>query len=203
VNRRLARWVSIVACALPGLLTGCRGEPLARPAPPAQPADDAPSARRADDAPSARPADVAPVEFAEPPTRSHPVAAVATLEPARVVMGAETTFTLHVRTAVTWHIYPRGGGGGANAPADLSLALPDGVELAGDWEDPKSERDPVTHASVLAGDFSFRVRLKVAAAAAPGKHALICKLAHQACDPMMCRPPESIQAGATLEIVAH
>jgi hypothetical protein len=43
---------------------------------------------------------------------------------------------------------------------------------------------------VLEGSFAFQRKLRARPAAELGSHELVCEIAYQACDPLMCRPPK-------------
>jgi len=58
------------------------------------------------------------------PTRDHPVACAAALEPARVRRGDQLTLVVAVKTAPGWHIYSTGNTGGSGIATTLSLKRP-------------------------------------------------------------------------------
>jgi len=146
-------------------------------------------------------ADPAPA-FPRAPSPAAPVVAAGTLEPA----GEEAdtvTLAIHVRTAPTWHIYAHDAGGTANTPTALTLELPPGIEAVEGWRHPPAHPDRESGAPVLAGSFAFRRTLRARPGAVPGAQELVCEMTYQACDPMMCRPPERLTVRVPVVVVAR
>ena len=191
IARRPAAWLS---AALLGLLACRAHEGSAAPASPASPAS--PAAAKSPQ-PPAEPQPVFPE-----PSNASPVVVAASLAPARIAAGGTSVLTIRVKVAPTWHIYPLGDSGGANAPTELGLDLPDGIEWSGKWIEPPTARDPMTHAQIHSGEFEFQRTLKAGAAAAGSSHALEGWMSYQVCDPMMCRPPARLDWKATLIVLA-
>jgi hypothetical protein len=197
IARRPAAWL---AAGLLGLFA-CRShdahEGSATPAPPAAPAAAKPPA-----APAA-PADAGEAQSDLPePSNARPVVVAASLAPARIAAGATSVLTIRVKVAPTWHIYPLGDSGGANAPTELGLDLPAGIAWSGEWSEPPLSRDPMTHAAIHSGEFEFRRTLKADPSAAGSTHELEGWMSFQVCDPMMCRPPARLDWKATLIVLA-
>jgi len=137
------------------------------------------------------------------PSAAKPVVATASVEPAKLAPGATAKLVVHVRTAPTWHIYPREATGTPNAKAELTPTLPAGLATAGDWIDPESHPDAISRIAILEGAFDFALPIRVADDAVSGRRKLRCKLAYQCCDPFMCRPPESLEVECEVVIAVQ
>jgi hypothetical protein len=136
------------------------------------------------------------------PTAKDPVAAAAELSPSKVRPGDTLEFVVRVQTAPTWHIYAAVGSSGPGAPTRLNLRLPEGIQAEGQWSFPNSIRG-FDGQLIYEGTLEFRHKLRVAAAAAPGRKAVACEFGYQACDPRSCRPPQTAELVATAEVVAR
>ena len=138
----------------------------------------------------------------EEPNAEKPVVVTASVEPATLAPGSAAQLVIRVRTAPTWHLYPRDATGTPNTKVTLTPTLPAGITAAGDWVDPESRADPRAGTTVLEGSFEFVLPIRVADDAAPGPRKLQCKLAYQCCDPFRCRPPESVELECEVVIAA-
>jgi len=136
------------------------------------------------------------------PSAARPVVATASVDPANLAPGATARLVVHVRTAPSWHIYPRDATGTPNAKVELTPTLPVGLAAAGDWVDPESHADPGSHVAILEGTFDFALPIRVADDAASGRRKLCCKLAYQCCDPFHCRPPAELEVECEVLIAA-
>ena len=148
----------------------------------------------------------APVQeelFPHEPSNSNPVVAAASIEPVAVEPGGEFTYTVHVRTAPTWHIYPADAGPSPNSPTVLQLILPEGIETVGDWEQPEVRRDPLSGSAVLEGEFEFRQKLRMDSAADGEARKIRCVISYQCCDPFRCLPPAALEVAAELAAAAQ
>jgi hypothetical protein len=141
--------------------------------------------------------------FPHAPSPADPVVAVAAVEPARARLGDEFTLVVFVRTAPTWHIYAHEATGSSSLPTELALELPPGIEAIEPWLHPPSHPEHSSHVAVLEGSFEFRRKLRAQPGAAPGPREIACELTYQACDPLMCRPPERLSVRATLVVIAR
>jgi hypothetical protein len=140
------------------------------------------------------------VDVSEPPV-SNPVAAAAAILPATLTAPAMATLVIRVRTAPAWHIYSADGPTGIGQPTRLELKLPEGIEPEGDWVNPEASPGPGAGQLVYEGDFTFRRRLKITEQAPLGRVEISCQIDYQACDPFLCRPPESLTLQAGAEVV--
>jgi hypothetical protein len=185
MTHRDRRWLLVVSAGLAVALAGCRH------------ASETGGASTA--APVREPATPAP-SFPREPSVEEPVVAVGTLDPARVEPGGTATLVIHVRTAATWHIYAHDATGTPNTPTELTLALPPGVEAVEEWQHPPAHSEPGTGGRVLEGSFVFQRKLRVQPAAARGSREIVCEMSYQACDPLMCRPPERLTVRIPMEV---
>ena len=124
------------------------------------------------------------------PTSARPVTVGAVIYPSHVSRGTEFTLLVEVRTAPSWHVYPTAGVEGY-APTRLGLELPEGVEAAEEWRVPSPTEGHDGVRSIYEGAIQFQRPLRVRPDATIGEHILECRLSYQACDPMLCRPPET------------
>jgi hypothetical protein len=115
--------------------------------------------------------------------------------------GEIVTITIHVRTAPTWHIYAHEAVGTSNTPTELTLELPPGIEAVGEWQHPQSHPDRESGVPVLEGSFTFHHKLRARPAAELGSRELVCEIAYQACDPLMCRPPKRLTVRVPMAVV--
>jgi DsbC/DsbD-like thiol-disulfide interchange protein len=142
------------------------------------------------------------VEVSEP-APSNPVAAAAAILPATFKAPVTATLVIRVRTAPGWHIYAVDHPTGTAQPTRLELKLPDGVEPEGEWLNPEASLSAGAGKGqfIYEGDFTFRRRLKISEQVEPGRVEIGCQINYQACDPFLCRPPESLTVRAAAEVV--
>jgi len=184
----------LVGCIKPAVGPQTAAPPTVQQQPAQQP--EVPAETEAAQAPAEQ------VDVSEP-APSNPVAAAAVLVPATLEAPATATLVIRVRTAPTWHIYPVDRPVGTAQPTRLELKLPDGVEPAGDWLHPEAAISPGAAEGQLVyeGDFTFRRRLQFTEQTPSGRVEISCQIDYQACDPFLCRPPESLTVQAAAEVV--
>jgi DsbC/DsbD-like thiol-disulfide interchange protein len=139
----------------------------------------------------------------EEPTPTKPVVAQAALRPAATRNGSKLELAIEVHIAPGWHIYAAEGPTGNAIPTSLKWKLPDGVEAAGEWQYPKTDRGAEEQAEIYEGKVTFRRPLWITERAQPGPLELCGELTYQACNAFRCRPPESLALSAKGEVVAE
>lgn len=134
------------------------------------------------------------------PTGSNPLTVAAAISPAVVRPGQRATLSVRAKTADSWHIYAFDHDG-VGVPMQLSLELPSGLELEGEWEAPAATVYPsVPPGLVLEGDLTFRHHLKVASDAPTGRSEIKCTVQYQACNASLCNPPQTTELTAVLNV---
>ena len=133
------------------------------------------------------------------------MSAHATLDPARVPSGGNTTLIIRVRINPPWYIYAADCPTSIAIPTSLTVGFPTGVEPAAEWEYPAARRIQKERGEcdVYEGAVVFRRPIRITSEAPSGSVDVPCELEFQACDNLRCSPPVCVPLTAALEIVAR
>jgi DsbC/DsbD-like thiol-disulfide interchange protein len=123
-------------------------------------------------------------------TSDEPVQATMRLSNSGSLSGDSFQLFIDVRIAPGWHIYAADGESGPFAPTRLTLQIPSGVEMAGDWTYPEMQRrmESGTLADVYEGNVSFRADLKLSQSFPQESQTIRCSFEYQACNQFRCLP---------------
>lgn len=137
----------------------------------------------------------------EEPTPEKPVVAAALLHPVKGSAGDTLDLVVEIRIAAGWHIYAVDAPAGSALPTSIVEKLPQGIEVAGDWQYPKAARSPEAPGGIYEGRLTFRRLLQISERAQAGRFEVSCQLTYQACDPFRCLPPQTLSLSAKGEVV--
>jgi hypothetical protein len=143
---------------------------------------------------------IAQSEFEVPePSRTEPV--TARMDASRQTLSAGDAFELVVRARIIGgsHIYPLNQAEKPFVPTTLQLTLPNGVEVAGDWQASEPSRAKGGE-KVYTGSVVFRRQLKIGSAAAMGRLSLKGELQYQVCTAEVCWPPKTISLSTAITL---
>lgn len=134
-----------------------------------------------------------------PPQGNEPLAVRAFLYPSPVAPGDPIHLMVKIRMAEPWHIYALDNPGPGVA-TKLHAELGPDLAPAGEWISPEPAPLPDGN-RIHEGTFAFRRALQVRRTAEPDRVEASCELTYQACDPLICWPPRTMNltAGATIE----
>jgi hypothetical protein len=107
---------------------------------------------------------------------------------------------VRARIAGGHHIYGTNVVGKAFTPTRVDLALPAGIEPAGDWEAPPTSR-AADGEFIYTDSVVFRRNVRARPDLAPGKVRLEGELHYQACTDELCWPPKTVHLSATLTVL--
>jgi DsbC/DsbD-like thiol-disulfide interchange protein len=128
-----------------------------------------------------------------------PLQAVLSVEPATAAPGDVVELRLRLTVNDPWYVYADQPGMAGEAPLNLSLRLPEGVEAVGEWARPQA-------ATVYtAGEHVFSRRFRVAALKSQDggplrKVQIGLTVTYQACTSEFCQPVDNLELTAALEI---
>jgi DsbC/DsbD-like thiol-disulfide interchange protein len=139
-----------------------------------------------------------------PSDSSLPVRASIRTDVPTVRAGGEFIVAVDVWIAPGWHIYALDGPSGVATPTSIGIDLPKSLVRAGEWTPPAPSLDASSDGEpsfVYEGVVAFCCHLRVSQDATPGRTAVRCVLAYQACDRFSCRPPEKTKLETEIKIV--
>ncbi|MEM9351576.1 MAG: hypothetical protein AAGA92_01045 [Planctomycetota bacterium] len=124
----------------------------------------------------------------KPRTDDDPVIAALRVED-RVRPGREFEVSVVLDVAPGYEVRKLGAAPPAS-PTELTLDLPEGFELVGEWESPQTERSMgLDDHPVHTGEAEFTVDVRVADDVLLVDHELFCKVGYQACTAEQCLRP--------------
>ncbi len=106
-----------------------------------------------------------------------------------------------VQIASGHHIYAMKKSLKSSLPTRLTVTLPDGVALTGEWEAPEPEK--IAGALVYRKEVVFRNRLTIDKKVAPARHKAQIELSFQVCNEALCWPPDDLIKEVEFEVVKN